>query len=87
MNEIISLRVLQKEFDDKVYKINFVQDNESMPSYGEIRTMASVVHLLLKQHEENEKLDEEIMEKSNFIHDKLDKADARHEADAKRTAN
>src|SRR5574344_2710221 len=49
--------------------------------------LVSVVHLLLKQNEEKEKRNEEIMEKLNSIHDKLDKADARHEADAKRTAD
>ncbi len=49
--------------------------------------LVSVVHLLLKQNEEKEKRNEEIMEKLNSIYDKLDKADARHEADAKRTAD
>ena len=37
MKEVISLKVFQKEFDEKVQPINFVQDNESMSSYGVIR--------------------------------------------------
>ena len=49
--------------------------------------LVSVVHLLLKRNEEKEKRNEGIMEKLNSIHDKLDKADARHEADTKRTAD
>jgi len=49
--------------------------------------LVSVVHFLLKQNEEKGKRNEEIMEKLNSIHDKLDKADARHEADAKRTTD
>lgn len=49
--------------------------------------LVSVVHLLLNQNEEKEKRNEEIMEKLNSIHDKLDKADSRHEADAKLTTD
>ncbi len=49
--------------------------------------LVSAVHLLLKQNEEKEKRNEEIMEKLNSIYDKLDKAEARHDADAKRTAD
>ena len=46
--------------------------------------LVSVVRLLLKQKEEKEKRNEEIMGELNSIQDKLDKADARHDAGAKR---
>ena len=49
--------------------------------------LVSVVHLLLKQNEEKEKRNEEIMGKLNSIQDMLDKADARHDAGAKRTTD
>ena len=32
----------QREFDEKVRKINFVQDNESMSGYG---VMLSLIHI------------------------------------------
>ena len=49
--------------------------------------LVSVVRLLLKQKEEKEKRNEEIMGTLNSIQDKLDKADARNDADAKRTTD
>lgn len=49
--------------------------------------LVSVVHLLLKQNEEKKKRNEEIMGKLNSIYDKHDKADARHDEDAKRTSD
>ena len=39
----------QREFEEKVRKINFVQDNESMSSYGVMRGLHFETSPLLKQ--------------------------------------
>ena len=40
----------QREFEEKVRKINFVQDNESMSSYGVMRGFISSVHHSLSRN-------------------------------------
>ena len=38
----------QREFEEKVRKVNFVQDNESMSSYGVMMTKPSIFVFLYK---------------------------------------
>ena len=56
----------QREFDEKVGRVNFVQDNESKSSYGSDMTVPSVLNLRLHQKNNSHLSPVNIIKTANF---------------------